>query len=295
MIQCHKETYMKRKLLIFFLILLLSSLCYTQEQITFESPSAYSDDKVKAFADDLFLNGFLDEAAGEYRRYLFSTNNIDPSAVLQLAEIYRITKNNDGILWLGNTFASKIPTADAFKIVVLQGKTLFCRNNYEEFVKYHAEINSDIIFSSETFSVLLDVSQMIMKKNISSVQPYILTHAPNNADLHLLAEQCVSYKEKNPVAAVLLSAILPGAGRWYTGSFLSGCSSFLSMASLGGLIWYTSYHYGWSNWRPWVFCGIAAFSYTVELYGAGKSAVRYNDDAYRKIIQTTESVYDKLY
>src|SRR5574344_2829984 len=150
---------MKKQSIVAVLLFGIAACCHCQ-QVTFKAPAAFESTTVKAFADDLFLNGFLDEAAGEYRRYLFSTNNIDPSAVLQLAEIYRITKNNDGILWLGNTFASKIPTADAFKIVVLQGKTLFCRNNYDGFVKYHAEINSDIIFSSETFSVLLDVSQM---------------------------------------------------------------------------------------------------------------------------------------
>src|SRR5574344_2999617 len=106
---------MKKQSIVAVLLFGIAACCHCQ-QVTFKAPAAFESTTVKAFADDLFLNGFLDEAAGEYRRYLFSTESIDSSAVVNLAEIYRIQKDADGIIWLGNTFADKVDAPVQFKL-----------------------------------------------------------------------------------------------------------------------------------------------------------------------------------
>ena len=294
MILFHKKTLLKKAACILSLLITVTATVAAQT-FTTSTPSPFDSTTVKLFADDLYLNGFLDEAAGEYRRYLFSTSAIDYSAVLTLAQIYKTTDDGDGIIWLADNFTPRVDTMAGFKLKLLEGKTLFSRQDASAYESFASSVDEQILFSSASFKLLLPVSQYILSKDIKSAANLLTTQGSNMTVFAKLLPTCTSYKTKNQAVAVLLSAILPGAGRWYTGSFWGGFSTLFTVASFGVAAWYTQNMYGWSNWRPWVFTGMAAFSYTVELYGSAKSAVRYNDAAYRKIISETEQVYDALY
>lgn len=284
---------MKRTTTLAILILTLSGMLFAQKSAMV--PPAFDSSTIKAFADDLYLNGFLDEAAGEYRRFLFSADTVDETAVLTLADIYRTERNHDGIIWLADVFAPQIPPTAAFKLRVLQGKYLFADLVITSFDNYTDTIIQGTVFDSDVFTTLLPVSHCIINKDITGATAILNASTAKNDALQRLTAQCNSYKRKSPVAAVLLSAVIPGSGRWYTGSWNAGFMTLLTIASLGAAAWYTGNSYGWDNWRPWVFSGMAVFSYTVELYGVAKSAVRVNEAAYRKMVTTTEDVYDSLY
>ena len=66
--------------------------------------NAYSPEMLKAFADDLYVQGFWDEAESEYKRYFFAVNNaaIDDNSVLNLSHIYFQEKNKTGIEWINS-------------------------------------------------------------------------------------------------------------------------------------------------------------------------------------------------
>jgi len=283
---------MKKNLFLLFTIF-FTSLVFAQNVSS--APVAFDSNTIKLFADDLYANGFLDEAATEYKRYLFSENTIDSSAVLSLTEIYRVKKNDNGILWIADSFANCVDANSEFKIRVLQGKIIFFTQDKAQFAEFVATANARLVHGQSTFKTLLDASQFILNKDIANAASLLATQAADNKSLAELKNICSSYKTKSPVAAVALSAILPGAGRWYTGSWRGGFSTLLTVVSLGASAWYTAESYGWQNWRPWVFSGMAVFSYSVELYGSAKSAIRYNDAEYRKILSGAGQAYDTLY
>jgi len=284
---------MKKNCLLLILVFVVS-LAFAKENIVF-TPKAFEADTVKAFADDLFLNGFLEEAAGEYRRYLFCSDDIDVSAVFALVDIYNIKKNSEGIIWLGENISYKLDKKSEYRLRLLQGKALFKKENLEKYKLYEEEVKDKITFNENVLSVLLPVSDFILQENIASASDILKTNSIKKENFTTLETLCSGYKKKSSVVAVLLSAVVPGAGRWYTGSLWGGVSSLFSIAALASTSIYTGNYYGWDNWRPWTLAGMAVFSYTVELYGAGKSATRYNNAKYNEIVTEVGNVYDSLY
>ena len=80
--------------------------------------------------------------------------------------------------------------------------------------------------------------------------------------------------KKDPTKAGLLSAIIPGAGKIYTGDIGDGITAFIAT----GLLTYLSinnFNHD-HNFRGWLFGGLAAFSYAGNIYGSAASAQIYN-------------------
>lgn len=254
----------------------------------------YEPQMLKAFADDLFVNGFFEEAAGEYRRYLFSTQEVDEIVIQSLAEIYRQKADNDGIIWLGDNYAKKVSPALKTQLHLMYGKIIFQLHDSEKFLEYYDSLNAGLSTMSDSFQFLFPISKYVLSKNFNETTVWAENASTLDKVFEPLSEQCRSYKHKSSVGAAFLSVFVPGAGRWYTGSFRSGLRSLLTVGSLVSASIYTVNKYGWNNWRPWVFSVLSVGSYSIEIYGAAKSATRYNDYQYRKILEETESLYDKI-
>jgi TM2 domain-containing membrane protein YozV len=79
---------------------------------------------------------------------------------------------------------------------------------------------------------------------------------------------------KNPTTAALLSTLLPGLGKIYTGKTTDGITSFLVAGILTYLAIDNFRHK--HNFRGWLFTGLCAFSYAGNIYGSAASAHIYN-------------------
>ncbi len=281
----------------FHLFIIFIALCQSP-LFSQEVSNTQTCKQLKGFADQLFTQGFLDEAAGEYRRYIFACQEINIDALHSLLEIYRVKNDANGILWLGASFGAALPVDDFWlNLRALQAKTLFKKEDRGSLAALIEEIQTMAALQYPCFAQLLPASALILNSDIAGAAMLLNQCSDTESGQTVpafedLALACANYREKSPALAVLLSGLLPGAGRWYTGSFKGGLSSLIGIASLGGSLWYTSQTYGWENWRPWVFSGLCLFTYTVELYGAGRSARRSNEAAYRNITSLVEKAYD---
>ncbi len=79
---------------------------------------------------------------------------------------------------------------------------------------------------------------------------------------------------KNPVTAAVLSAIIPGAGKFYTHEYADGITAFLTTGILS-YIAYTDFHAG-HKFRGWLFVSLASGFYAGNVYGSAASAQIFN-------------------
>ena len=79
---------------------------------------------------------------------------------------------------------------------------------------------------------------------------------------------------KNPLIASVLSAIIPGAGKIYTGDIGDGIFTFLTTGVFTFLAYdnFKAEH----NFRGWLFSGLAVMFYGGNIYGSFASAQIHN-------------------
>ncbi|MFA7227623.1 MAG: hypothetical protein WC061_01195, partial [Melioribacteraceae bacterium] len=81
-------------------------------------------------------------------------------------------------------------------------------------------------------------------------------------------------RKKSITTAVLLSSVLPGAGKIYTGEIGDGFTSLVTTA-LSVYLAYSNFKAG-HQFRGWLFTGLSAFFYAGNIYGSAASAQIYN-------------------
>lgn len=290
---------------VFLCIIVFFSAFYLQAQSNkagFVIPSPYEPDVLKAFADSLYSQGFLSQAEGEYKRLLFALpeeevlqNQNAQTSLLALSNIYKKQNNLGGIVWLKENFYSQAQLPVKEKINFVQAEFLFKERNAGNFCNFSDSLLAERKDFSPDFKNLVDVSELLLKNDIGGLRAFTTGLAALNPDYQELNNLCKSYKLKSPGLALFLSSLLPGSGRWYTGSFGAFTSSFLTIGTFAAGTIYTGIKSEWKSWQPYVFgtCGLVL--YIVELYGSYQSAKRYNNALYRVLCEETEKLYEKEY
>ena len=275
--------------------------------ISFAAPAAYEPAVVKAFADSLYEEGFLSQAEGEYKRYIFSAGNYAElpekqqqeyqSSLLSLCNIFNKQKDKAGINWLKDGFFENADPIVKEKINHVQASFLFKERNsdaFSVFAESDSVAGNKELFSPE-FLNLITASDLLLKKNISELSVLCGQLVPDYSNFQKLAELSSSYKEKSPATALFFSMILPGSGMWYTGSFGAFLSSFLSIGSFVAGTIVTGIQTNWKSWQPYVFGACGLVLYITDLYGSYQSAKRYNNALFRVLCEETEKIYDVSY
>lgn len=290
---------------VFLCIIVFLSALYLQAQSNKAGlviPSPYEPDVLKAFADSLYSQGFLSQAEGEYKRLLFALpeeevlqNQNAQTSLLALSNIYKKQNNLGGIVWLKENFYSQAQLPVKEKINFVQAEFLFKERNAGNFCNFSDSLLAERKDFSPDLKNLVDVSELLLKNDIGGLRAFTTGLAALNPDYQELNNLCKSYKLKSPGLALFLSSLLPGSGRWYTGSFGAFTSSFLTIGTFAAGTIYTGIKSEWKSWQPYVFgtCGLVL--YIVELYGSYQSAKRYNNALYRVLCEETEKLYEKEY
>lgn len=268
--------------------------------------SPYAPSTVKAFADSLYNQGFLSQAEGEYKRYLFSVEftsqeqavqNVDfQSSLKALCNIYKVQQNKTGLQWLDNNFYQNAEQETKQRLKLLQGEYIFMERNAPAFKAFYEPLALDTF--TPDFSNLIKASDFVLNKNIDELSKLCTQIIQLEGDASLfqrLGELSSSYKLKKPGVALLLSSIIPGSGRWYTGSFAAFTGSFISIGSFVAGTVVTGIQTQWKSWQPYVFGACGLVLYIVDLYGSYQSAKRYNDVLYRHLCEETEKIYEAVY
>jgi len=220
--------------------------------------------ELKAFNIDLFINKVIClKAIGEYEKALFEYENKCPTEyksntelAFQIALIQYKLQNYDQALQ-SNSIAFKSCT-DTFckpKIILLNG--LLYANKYDW------------------------QNSMQSYKSLSEFDSYEQVSTIN----FQLSEKAIRLKNKSPSFAGALS-IIPGLGYAYTGHKQTAISALL----VNGLLAYATYtNFKNENYGMGILTGVFNLSFYIgNIYGATKSAKRYNEQQKKSIINKLE-------
>ncbi len=301
---------MKKRLalsgLIFFLTFIFLPGPFFAADYSEQTPAPYAASTLKAFADSLYNEGFLSQAESQYKLYLFSFDfnsqpqveqNLDFQASLSsLCNIYKSQQNKSGINWLKKNFYryAQLPLKE--EINLIQGKYIFMERKADDFEAFSRPLETESF--SPDFSRLLKASAFVLNKDIQPLKELCSLDVQSqgeSSNFIKLGELADSYKLKKPGAALFLSMLLPGSGKWYTGSFGAFTGSFLSIGSFIAGTVFTGIQTKWKSWQPYIFGACGLVLYIADLYGSYQSAKRYNDALYRHLCEETEAIYEKLY
>ena len=290
----------KRFLLPVIFMLVIAAHSQNKASSGTATPSPYEPDILKAFADSLYNEGFLSQAEGEYKRFLFSPevkseDSNYQSSLLALTNIYKKQNSTNGIEWLKQGFYDKAEIPVKEKINFTQAGFVFKTRSAFDFLLFTNSFEPDKNNFSSTFTDLINTSTLVLNKDIEGLKTQCAILSVSNPDYETLNTLSLKYKTKSPALALFLSTILPGCGKWYTGSFGAFTSSFLTIGSFVAGTVLTGIQTEWKSWQPYVFGSCGLVLYIAELYGAYQSAKRYNATAFRALCEETDKLYEKEY
>ena len=255
-----------------FLILCYSSILIAQSVDQQKEVNLFSPPNIKKFADYLFCSHDYLRAALEYQRYL-STNHND-TVSYKIAFAYSKIGNYSKAAKL---FASIDHQSHLFPDAQLEYyKALFQDEDYfglrNDFI--NADLSNQFVLSPRA-KKLFCFSYLFTNDKLPGENKF-LSHF-EGTDFQRVKD-FYSWKEappyKSSLAAGILSAIIPGLGKFYVNEYSDGVFAFLATAALGYLS-YTDFKAG-HNFRGWVFGGLAAGFYAGNIYGSIAAAQIYN-------------------
>lgn len=240
----------------------------------------------KQFADYLFKTRQYSLAAEEYERIVFMDSvNVQNKYLLILS--YRKAKEYNQALNRFTFFFKDIRTmpvnfAEEYAKLLLLTKQADSAFN---FLSMNHSLNTEFKQNYQLAALLL---QKKWDDSFKYARSYPLTNEKMNSRLHLLAFETKRIKYKKPVTAALLSAIVPGSGKFYTKNWKDG---IIAMSFVGVNAWqaYRGFKkYGKNSTYAWIFAGLSASFYIGNIYGSAKSANKYNkkldDELYKKAL-----------
>lgn len=130
---------------------------------------------------------------------------------------------------------------------------------------------------------LLNKDLELYKKHSSSFKykSYLLSKEERKLDE--FENEMSRFNRKSPVVAGVLSAIVPGAGKFYVNKFGGGLSAFLA-TTIFGVITYENYRKaGIKNYKTIMFGSIFSFFYIGNIYGSIYAVKDYRNDFDQKM------------
>ncbi|MHB8579382.1 MAG: hypothetical protein ACYDA4_05920 [Ignavibacteriaceae bacterium] len=254
------------------LILCYSSILIAQSVDHQKEINLFSPPNIKKFADYLFCSHDYLRAVFEYQRYLSANYNDTVSYKIAIAY---------------SKIGNYSKAAELFKAVNHQSlfypdaqleyyKTLFQEEDYfglrNEFIDPDS---SNHFILSPPAKKLFYFSYLFTNDKLPGENKF-LSHF-EGIDFQRIKD-FYNWKESPPyksaLAAGILSAIIPGLGKFYVKKYSDGAFAFLATAALEYLT-YTDFKAG-HNFRGWVFGGLAAGFYAGNIYGSIAAAQIYN-------------------
>ncbi|MFA9391422.1 MAG: hypothetical protein ACERKD_16555 [Prolixibacteraceae bacterium] len=241
----------------------------------------------KRFAQYLYNTGQFELSIHELERIQFFCES-DTNSQLLLLKSYRKLKKYDeaNLFFIDKTIddIGQLPPDFCLEYIRLN----MAQNNYN---LVNNAIQQGLVFPGMQEHQL---GATLLQKNWQKAFTLSQSAPPNTSyqmsSLIKVAHKSYAIKYKKPWIATLLSVVVPGSGKMYSGYWGDGAISFLFTASSSFFAYRAFQKYGTSNVYPWLIGGLAVSYYTANIYGGNRAAVHYNDNLDHSIIHETENL-----
>ena len=267
-------------LIIFFAITLL---LFTAAE---ESIEYYAPENVRKFADFLYEQGDYRRAAGEYQRYLFYQPQESQQIRYRIALCYRFAGQTEQALQSFQTLLRTHPEGRYVSRAYYQiGATYFLTDQFAQSARFLRETLSRVTDAQQHAEAeqLIGLSYLMQKQWSEAGEIFKTLQGSEVASIsqkaivyHNFAEAGAHLPTRSPFLAGVLSTIVPGAGRLYTGRISDALTSLLTV-TLTGWQAYDGFHRdGISSVKGWTLGTISGILYVGNIYGSVISARVYN-------------------
>lgn len=131
------------------------------------------------------------------------------------------------------------------------------------------------------------LSTLLLRKDWKNAEAYQTSvTSPINKTLSGITGKGVLLKRKSPVLAGLLSTIIPGSGKVYSGKWKDGLISFV-MTSSASFVAVRGFVKDGKSIYPWVLGTMAVAYYSGNIYGSAVAAKKYNTDKEDELAKQT--------
>lgn len=251
----------------FFLFFLLTCLKSFSQQSNIPE-NFHKPESIKSFGNYLFCEGDYLRASIEYEKYL--ETNINDTVQFKLASSYSSIQNN-------------LQAIKSFKNMS-SSSALFGSGNNELLKNYFLISDLDELKKQSELSPDRTTAKMFLYLGLFSNGSLTFTDSEflklfpdkNKPDMKIFYERKKNPGYKSPLLASCLSAILPGAGKFYTDRWGDGITALITTGLLAFLSidnFNADHHF-----RGWIFAGLGFFFYAGNIYGSAASAYIYNDN-----------------
>jgi hypothetical protein len=270
---------MKMKRLPLILLVIFGILQSSSGQNLFDSKSTLQ------FANYLNQSGQPKLAALEFERLIFLEPEID-SLKYSLLDCYILDKNYSAVyrrsVQLTNTSNSALSSP-------LQGYAAFALISDRK----HIEANQFIDYSNK-----LDAEKKAYYKAWNFILQNKFSEAANVAEpyktysafsgISEIQSDALKLPRKSPWLAGLLSTAVPGAGKWYAKERKDAVIGFISISMMAYQAYRGFKKDGQNSVYGWISAGLGTGFYLGNIYGAVKSAKRFNSRQYAKLQPSIE-------
>jgi hypothetical protein len=266
------------------LFVLLGFCCFSP----LVSQNLYDLNASKSFAKYLIKTQQFSLAALELERLVYLEPNND-SLKKDLIKSYSYTKAYDLALNRLNRFEDNPINLDS-TLAELYIYNLMASKKFDAAYNF---LNNPIRVSNNKKQYYLGFSYLLIPE-FKKAGKYILENAPKNdllKPLKLLSDEANHAKRKSPPLAAIMSTVIPGTGKIYTGDWKDAIISMITIGFSG----YQAYRgfkiKGTEKPMGWIFGSIATGFYLGNIYGSNKSAKRYNKRELKKVNQKIEDAF----
>ncbi len=226
---------------------------------------------IKKFADYLFAEKDYLRAFDEYKKYLKTENNDTVRFKIALG-FQQMGRYPEALTHFKGLFFNSDFTNQSrnefFKTLFLADSLSYLINiSNNEFFKTHDSLHVPLKLS---FTAMM-LQKMPLPDSVSFVNIFNKKEKAGMSELYS-KQRRLPYKD--PTTAALLSTVVPGLGKIYTGNYGDGITAFLFTGVLG-YIAYDNFRANHS-FRAWLFSGLTVLFYGGNIYGSYAAAQIFN-------------------
>jgi TM2 domain-containing membrane protein YozV len=269
----------------FTLIILLSTAQLSVVSAE-ERSDYYSPENIRKFADFLYEQGDYLRAAGEYQRCLFFRHRENDGIHYRIALCYRLGGKSDKAIRTFETFIQTFPDSQLTNGAHYHiGVSYFLMEQFRQSVNYLDAALPHIadLRLRAASQELIGLSFLMQKrwleadKIFDGLQESNVAGVGESATLyHNYAIQGTQLPSRSPFLAGILSTIIPGAGRIYTGRIGDALTTLLTVSLTGWQAYDGFRRDGLSSVKGWALGAFSGIFYVGNIYGSVISARVYN-------------------